>query len=196
MLLAVCYTILELTHLEDISRVWAEADLIYSSDEVSVALDHMAIDMTAKLRDKNPLFLVVMVGGVVPAGLLLPRLSFPLQIDYVHATRYAGATAGGKLHWLRKPEIDMAGRSIVILDDVLDEGLTLAAIVDYCLAAGANEVSTAVVVTKDVPRSNEGLSHANYSALHADNRYLFGCGMDYKTYLRNANGIYAVKLHE
>jgi hypoxanthine phosphoribosyltransferase len=133
-----------------------------------------------------------MIGGIVPTGLLLPRLNFPLQVDYLHVTRYRGRTAGGDLRWIKHPDIPLNGRTILVIDDVLDEGVTLGAIVQACKARGASEVLTAVLVEKRIERC-EGLHKADFTGLSADNRYLFGYGMDYKLYLRNAEGIFAVR---
>jgi len=176
---------------EEALAILANAEQIHNRDRVEQALDDMAEQITRRLQHKNPLLLCVMIGGMVPAGLLLPRLHFPLQIDYIHATRYLGNTSGGELHWIREPAIPLKGRSLLIVDDVLDEGLTLKAIVQRALADGADSVTTAVLVDKNVP-NRAGLKEADVTGLEADNRYLFGYGMDYKTWLRNVDGIYAV----
>lgn len=170
-----------------------KAERLYSQAEVDAALDRMAGAIRQRLADANPLVLCAMVGGLVPTGLLLPRLGIPLQVDYIHATRYRGATAGGSLQWIHRPSIPMTGRTVLIVDDVLDEGLTMAAIVEACAGLGASEVLTAVLVDKNLQRPAAGLQHADFFGLKAENRYLFGYGMDYKLYLRNTDGIYAVQ---
>lgn len=170
---------------------YAEADQLYTAQEVEQALARMAQEITGKLRDSNPLVLCVMLGGMIPAGRLLGRLEFPLELDYIHATRYRGNTSGGALHWIARPSVPLAGRVVLVIDDILDEGITLAAIVDECRAQGAREVYTAVLVDKRHERK-EGMT-ASFTGLEVDDRYVFGCGMDYKGYLRNLPGIYAVK---
>ena len=131
-----------------------------------------------------------MNGGLIVTGLLLSKLDFPLQQDYIHATRYRGETSGGDLDWITEPRHSLSGRHVLIVDDILDEGLTLAAIVDYCRNAGAVSVDTVVLVEKIHDRK-QGIQ-ANYVGLKTEDRYLFGYGMDYKGYLRNAPGIFAV----
>ncbi|MGQ0657866.1 MAG: hypoxanthine-guanine phosphoribosyltransferase [Chromatiales bacterium] len=177
--------------VEHVRRVRDDADLIFGTAEIEQALDRMAAAITARIGDRDPLLLGAMLGGVVPLGVLLPRLSFPLQIDYVHATRYLGRTSGGELHWLRKPGASLRDRTVLLIDDVLDKGVTLAAIVEACREAGAREVLTAVLVRKRVA-ARPGLQDADFAALDADDRYLFGWGMDYRSYLRNGDGVYAV----
>lgn len=171
--------------------VYAEADCLHDAAAVEQALDRMAGEITAELRDTDPLVLTVMQGGVVPAGLLLPRLDFPLRVDYIHATRYTGETRGGELNWLVKPSCTLLDRTVLLIDDIHDEGHTLAAIVQDCRVSGARAVYSAVLINKRHERKVE--YRADFVGLEVDDRYVFGFGMDYKDYLRNANGIYAVK---
>lgn len=166
------------------------AELIFSREQVEAALDRMASHIGRRLEGADPLVLVAMNGGLVPAGLLLPRLHFPLRLDYLHATRYRGRTFGTDLEWKRLPEEKLEGQTLLIIDDILDEGHTLAAIVEHCRQAGAREVLSAVLIHKLHGRSN-GLE-ADFTGLVAPDRYLFGYGMDYKGYWRNAPGIFAV----
>jgi hypoxanthine phosphoribosyltransferase len=170
--------------------VLQQADCLYTATQVEAALDTMAAAITQNLEGKDPLVVCVMNGGVIPFGKLLPRLQFPLQVDYIHATRYRGATSGGQLHWIAGPSVPLRGRTVLLIDDILDEGLTLAAIEARFLDEGARNVQKAVLVTKQ--RSRKVPVHVEYSGLDVPDRYVFGYGMDYKDYLRNAPGIYAL----
>ncbi len=116
----------------EITRILAEADLIYSSEELEAAIEEMGREITKVLADKNPIIICLMIGGIVPTGKLLPLLHFPLQVEYVHATRYQGETNGGALHWIRKPTLSLQNRHVLIVDDILDEGTTLTAIIKEC----------------------------------------------------------------
>lgn len=177
---------------EQIRDVFAKATCIYSKPEVEQALDEMAEEISAALAESNPLFLCVVVGGIVPLGNLLPRLDFPLEVDYVHATRYRNDIVGKDLVWKAEPSTDLKNRNVVIVDDILDGGVTLQAIVDYCQAKKAKAVYTAVLVDKYDARLENGLKSADFCGLKIENHYVFGYGMDYKGYLRNAPGIYMV----
>jgi len=177
---------------DDIQRTRDEADCLYTGDEVASACDRMARAVDARLRGTNPLLLVTMTGGMMAAALLMSRLDFPLQIDYIHLTRYGSATMGGTIEWLRRPAMSLEGRTVLLVDDLLDHGLTLQAAVDECRISGAREVLTAVLVVKEVV-NRPGLAATDFHALVTPDRYLFGAGMDYKTYWRNCAGIYAVK---
>ncbi len=181
------------TTATDAARAMAEADLLYSAEDIALTLDKMAAEITAKLADKNPLVLCVMTGGVILTGHLLTRLAFPLEQDYLHATRYRGATSGSKtITWLHKPETSLAGRHVLLVDDILDEGYTLREITHWCREQGAASVHVAVLADKQHARRVDGVRR-DFSALELPDRYVFGFGMDYKEYWRNANGIYAVK---
>lgn len=176
-------------HIKD---VYEKATCLFTTEQVNTALDKMAGEITDKLYDSNPVILCVMIGGLVPLGNLMPRLDFPLEVDYVHATRYRGATTGGELHWRAEPSTDLTGRTVLVVDDILDRGVTLQAILDYVAAKGAKEVYSAVLVDKVDARVEEGLQHADFVGLECENHYIFGYGMDYKEYLRNAPGIFVV----
>ncbi len=179
--------------LEHARQVLAEADLLYSAQAIALHLDVMAKAITQQLADKNPLVLCVMNGGVITAGHLLTRLGFPLEQDYLHATRYRGNTTGGEtLLWLHKPAVSLQDRYVLLIDDILDEGYTLREVVQWCRQQGAASVLVAALADKQHTRRVAGIQ-CDFPALPLADRYVFGFGMDYKEYWRNANGIYAVK---
>jgi len=175
--------------LAEIARLQREAVLVYSEQAVQAALKRLAEKITEILADSNPLVLCVMNGGLVPTGWLLPMLRFPLQLDYIHATRYRGGIRGHDLEWRVRPEIPVHARSILLIDDIFDEGVTLKHVVDDCRNQGAQQVVTAVLIRKQ--RMRNGLE-PDFIGLDAPDRYLFGCGLDYKNYLRNLPAIYAI----
>ena len=177
---------------EDIQEILKKSQCLYSKKEVEAALDRMADEISNDLADKNPILLCVVIGGIVPLGNLLPRLEFPLEVDYIHVTRYRGGTKGGGIYWKAEPSANLKGRTVLIVDDILDAGITLKEVVEHCEEKGAKEVHTAVLVDKTKARVPEGVQKADYVGLPVENRYVFGYGLDYKEYLRNAPGIYAV----
>jgi len=178
----------DLTHL---LQVRAKADLICGGPELETAIREMAARISARLRESSPLVLVAMNGGLMPAAALLRHLDFPLEVDYLHPTRYGSALTGGEIHWLKQPPAAVVGRTVLLIDDILDLGLTLDAARRACLELGAAEVLTAVLVHKDIG-TRPGLAAADFHAITAPDRYLFGYGMDYKGWWRNLDGIYAV----
>jgi hypoxanthine phosphoribosyltransferase len=171
-------------------QVFQNADCLYTEAQVEAALDAMAGAIHTRLDNTNLLVVCLMNGGAVPFGRLLTRLSFPLQVDYVHATRYGRRIHGGTLQWLAGPFVSPRDRTVLLIDDILDEGVTLNAIEARYRAEGAKAVYKAVLVRKDRPRMTPVT--VDFVGLDVPDRYVFGYGMDYKSYLRNAPGIYAV----
>jgi hypoxanthine phosphoribosyltransferase len=123
---------------------------------------------------------------------LLQRLDFCLQLDYVHATRYRGGTQGGeRVEWIARPRTPLAGRTVLVVDDILDEGHTLAAILADLRERDVAALKSAVLVDKRHSRKAPGLS-VDYVGLQLEDRYLFGCGMDYHERHRQYSAVYAL----
>ncbi|HUY03286.1 MAG TPA: hypoxanthine-guanine phosphoribosyltransferase [Rhodocyclaceae bacterium] len=176
---------------EEAQAILDNAEQLCSAAEVAAAISRVAGEVSAQLAGRRPLVLAVMSGAVVFAGQLLPLLPFPLDFDYLHASRYDGATGGGALRWLVEPREHLAGRTLLVVDDILDAGITLAAIRERLLARGAATVYTAVLVEKELGR--EKPVAADFVGLRLPDRYLFGCGMDIHGVWRNLPAIYALK---
>jgi hypoxanthine phosphoribosyltransferase len=176
---------------EEVRRVAAEADCLYSHTQVEAAITRMAEAITARLKDSHPVVISVLNGGILLTAQLVLKLRFPLEIDSIKAGRYQGETSGTEMRWLHRPGIALEGRTVLIVDDILDEGITLREIRRWCLDQGAEAVYTAVLVNKRLGR--EKPCQPDFVGLETENRYLFGFGMDYKGYLRNWPGIYACK---
>ena len=177
--------------LKEIRSIQDTADELYNVDQLETALNAMASSINTDLADTNLLVLCVLNGGIITAGKLLTRLTFPLTLDSINASRYQNKTSGGSIEWLLEPKTPLSGRTILLIDDILDEGITLSAIKDYCIKKGAESVYSAVLLDKSIGKSKP--ITADYVGLPVENRYLFGYGLDYKGYLRNAPGIYACK---
>ena len=180
--------------MPDAARAWAfldDSDLVCGEAEVQAAIARLAAQIDERLRDAYPLALVAMGGAVVFAGQLLPRLRFPLDLDYVHATRYGSATQGGGLAWRVNPPEGVRGRAVLVLDDILDGGQTLRAIRDELTARGAAQVLCAVLVEKILAAPKP--ITADFVGLRIPDRFVFGCGMDAKGYWRNLPEIRAMR---
>lgn len=179
--------------LAQMKRARDEADCLINADQVQAVLDRMAAEITAALHDSNPLVYAVMNGALILAGQILPRLPFALEATYLHATRYGHALQGTLLDWRVRPTQDVRGRTVLVLDDILDEGHTLNAIIEYLQQEGAAKVYSAVLAHKLHDRKAYPGMRADFTGLEVADRFLFGCGMDYQGYWRNAHGIFAVK---
>lgn len=179
----------ELTSSE-LAGVMARAECLHDAAAIEAALDRMGEAISVSLSGKRPLLLGVMTGAIVPLGRLLTRLDFPLEVDYIHATRYHKTTTGRELVWLARPQTSLRDRNVLLVDDILDEGHTFRGLLEACREEGAASVQTAVLADKPNPGRVPGLE-ADFVGLTVPERYVFGVGMDYKGYLRNINAIYA-----
>lgn len=179
--------------IEEVETVWQEADCLWNQQQVTRAIDVLGDEIEATLAGSNPVVLVVMTGGLVFASELMMRMQFPLTLDYVHVSRYGQNLSGKELLWKVPLSDNVAGRTVLIVDDILDEGQTLAVLIEACKAKGAEQIKSAVLVDKQHNRKFDPNLKADFTALTIPDRYIFGYGMDYKGYLRNAQGIYAVK---
>jgi len=169
----------------------ANADLVHSEEAVQAALTHVAGLIRERLADKNPLVLCVMTGGVIFCGQLLPKLDFPIDFDYLHATRYGPETQGGKISWRMAPWTSVKGRTVLVVDDILDEGVTLAAVKESLTRLGAAEVLLAVFTDKLNGKAKP--IAADFVGLTVPDRFVFGYGMDVDGAWRNLPAIYAMK---
>lgn len=174
----------------DYQAIKARAEVLVTAEEVEATFSRMAEAITADMAGLDPVVLCVMTGGVVVSGRLLPKLDFPLRLDYAHATRYRGETSGADLHWKHHPAEAVRGEHVLVLDDIFDEGLTMDAIVRACEADGAQSVRSAVLVRKE--RTHACEYRPDYVGMVLPDRYLIGIGLDYRTYFRNYDGILAV----
>ena len=169
-----------------------DAELLCAPEQIQTALDQLAAAITARLERANPLVLMVMNGAFIPGAELLLRLPFPLQVGYLHATRYRSGVRGGAVDWVAPPRPAVTGRTVLVVDDIYDEGDTLKAILDEVRREGAAAVYSAVLVNKRHERKASGLT-VDFIGLEVPDRYIFGYGMDYKEYWRQLPAIYAIR---
>jgi len=167
------------------------AELVHDQATLARAIARIGAEITPVVRGEDAIFLTVMQGALVFAGQLATSVAAPLSFDYSHATRYRGATSGGELSWIKRPAIPLKDRTVLLVDDILDEGHTLKAIRDFCLGEGARRVLIAVLCEKRHGRCVPGM-RADFCGVEVPDRYVFGYGMDYYEQGRNLPAIYAV----
>jgi len=169
--------------------VLARSEIVFDRATVDRAIDQMAIRITLALHDQHPVLMCVLTGGLVVAGDLMQRLRFPAELDYLHVSRYRG-TRGGSLEWRVLPRLALSGRTVLIVDDIFDAGITLSAAVTRVRELGATDVRTAVLVRKHVARTVD--LEPDFVGLECPDRYVFGRGMDYQGHWRNLAEIRAL----
>jgi hypoxanthine phosphoribosyltransferase len=175
----------------DAQRLLDEADLLFPAETLNDAVERMAGEICAKLEDEFPIVLSVMGGAAVFTGRLLPLLDFPLEFGAIEVTRYNNDTQGRDIAWRLAPRDNVRDRTVLVVDDILDEGITLAAIRAKLLEMGARRVLSAVLADKDLGRAKP--AHADFVGVTVPNRYVFGFGMDAYGLWRNLPAIYALK---
>jgi hypoxanthine phosphoribosyltransferase len=164
--------------------------VLATRQEVNAAIERMASEINAFYGDRPVILLVVMTGALIPAAWLADRLRMPLRIDFIHATRYDGATEGGEITFRVPPRLSLDGQDVLVVEDIYDVGLTLQSIVRYCDANGARSVHSAVLVRKLHNRETTG-ELPEFIGMEVEDRYIFGCGMDIHEHWRHLDEIRA-----
>ena len=173
---------------QGVGHAFAKADIVYTKEQVAAAIDRMAVAITVALQDQNPIILSIMQGGLYLTGQLMQRMVFPLQQGYVDVSRSPDTEQGGDLIWRGAEHPPLQNRSVLLIDDFLGEGITLANAKKWALEAGAGKVAIAVLADKNIAHVE---IKADYLGLNCPDKLLFGCGMDIQGYGRNLPSIYA-----
>jgi hypoxanthine phosphoribosyltransferase len=171
-------------------QIKAQSSLIFSEKEVDAAIDRIAYEINTILNQQPLVVMCVMSGGLYLCGKILARLNMPIELDYVQVNRYRGNLTGGDIHWTKLPSLDIRNKTVILMDDILDEGVTLRAAYDQCAKLGASRVLTAVLTDKENGQIKP--IHADFLGLKVPNRYVFGCGMDIHGWWRNLSEIRAI----
>lgn len=181
--------------MADLQAALANSEVIHDRATLEAAIGRMAERISDDYAGEVPVYLTVMHGGMPFAaqlGFALGERGLDLEFDYLHATRYRGETSGGELVWKHRPATPLQGRRVLLVDDILDEGHTMAGIVAWCREQGATDVRIAALAVKLHDRCVPGMC-ADYAGVEVPDRYVFGYGMDYHEQGRNLPAIYALK---
>ena len=179
-------------HVNDPQSILAKSTLLVDRDAVQAAVDRMADQVNEYYGDTTLILLIVMTGAVMPAAWLSSRLKMPLEMDFIHATRYSGATEGGEIEFRVPPRLNLQGQDVLIVDDIYDIGLTLEMIENYCTSRQVNSVNSAVLVRKIHDRpTTERLP--KFIGMDVEDKYIFGCGMDAYEHWRHLDEIRALE---
>ena len=173
-------------------KILEDSVLIADRQAVKAAVERMADAINAFYKKRPIILVAVMTGAIMPAAWLASRLKMPLQMDFIHASRYAGQTEGGELDFRVPPRLNLQNHDVLIVDDIYDIGLTLQLISRYCAARGARSVNSAVLVRKIHDRATTGELPA-FIGMEVEDKYVFGCGMDVYEYWRQLDEIRALE---
>jgi hypoxanthine phosphoribosyltransferase len=178
--------------VRDPNDLLKRSTVVATRSEVQAVIERLANDINEYYGGRPILLLIVMTGAVMPAAWLGARLKMPLQMDFVHATRYDGGTKGGEIHFRVPPRLGLHGQDVLVVEDIFDVGVTLRSIVRYCREQGAASVRSAVLVRKVHDRPTTG-ELPEFIGMDVDDRYVFGCGMDAYEYWRQLDEIRALE---
>ena len=165
--------------------------ILVTSKQITDSIESIADRLNTDFKDDEVILLCIVKGGIIFAGQLLTRLNFKVNLDYVHATRYDGQV-GGDIHWQYFPDIKMHDKNVLIVDDILDRGITLKAVIDRCVAQGASNIKSVVLLEKNIDRSESKIMAADYAGVHIEDEFVYGFGLDLDGYCRNLDCIYKV----
>ncbi len=176
----------------DPKELLRQSSILATREQVDSAIDRMAEQVNSYYGDREITLLIVMTGAVLPAAWLAARLKMPVQMDFVHATRYAGQTEGGEIEFRVPPRLNLEGHDVLIVDDIYDIGLTLEMIEKYCESRGARSVNSAVLVRKIHDRETTARK-PRFIGMDVEDKYIFGCGMDAYEHWRHLDEIRALE---
>jgi hypoxanthine phosphoribosyltransferase len=166
--------------------------VLFDRQQVQAAVDGLASEINEHYGDRPIVLLGVMTGAILPMAWLATRLRMPLVMDFVHATRYRGGLHGAELEYRVPPRLNLADRDVLVVDDIFDEGNTLAAIRGSIEQRNARSVRMAVLVRKlhdrGLPRD-----YVDFVGLDVPDVYVFGCGMDAYEEWRHLDEILALE---
>ena len=154
------------------------------------AVDRIAEKMSADLKDKNPLFLIVLNGAFMFASDLLKRVEIPAQLSFVKVSSYCGTCSTGNVTELIGLNDDVKGRTVVIIEDIVDSGRTMYGMVEKLKSLGAEDLRIATLFFK--PEALQYDLTIDYVAMNIPNDFIVGYGLDYDGYGRNLRDIYTL----
>ncbi len=177
---------------QEIEKTLRNSECLISSIEVAAAYERLAAQLNLHYAGLNPIVMVVMNGGLIPAGQLLTHLTFYHRMHYIHATRYRDNEGTSELDWKFKPDVSIENEHVLLIDDIFDEGITLKAVVEELSKEKPLSIESCVLLNKEHDRKVSGFD-VDFVGINVADRYVYGCGMDFHGYLRHLPGIYAIK---
>ena len=174
------------------NKILKKSSILFKNNQILSAISTLAKSCNENFYEveKKVTVLPVMKGAIPFAGHLIPKLNFELIIEYIHATRYLQNKGTANLQYIYEPPVEtIINKDILLLDDILDEGITLLNLKSKLIDVGANSVMTAVLFNKNLQKRKP--LEADFVGLEVPNKYVFGFGLDFKGRGRNLPHLYA-----
>ncbi len=168
-----------------------EFDIFLTQDVIEKAIQEVAEKINKDLDGKDPLFICVLNGSFIFAAELMKRITIPSEVSFVKMSSYKGTTSTGKIKEIYGLEEDIKGRTVVIVEDIIDTGHTMTLILEQLTCDEPKEILITTLLLK--PDALKNPIHADYIALSIPNDFIVGYGLDYDGYGRNLPHIYKIK---
>ena len=167
-----------------------EFKLSITADEINNAVENLAMQLNHDLKDKNPLFLVVLNGAFIFAADLYRKITIDSEISFVKLASYSGISSTSDVKELIGLNEKLKGRTVVILEDIIDTGTTMQYLMNKLLYLGVGEVKLAALLFK--PSAFRESYNIDYLGLEIPNEFIVGYGLDYDGFGRNYADIYKI----
>lgn len=166
-------------------------ELFIAQDVIEKAIDKIAVDISRDMKDKNPLFICVLNGSFMFASELMKRLNIPAEITFVKMSSYAGLASSGNVKEVYGLEENIEGRTVIIVEDIIDTGNTMVQMLKQLNAKNPKEIKVSTLLLKPDSLVNE--LKIDYVAMSIPSDFIVGYGLDYDGYGRNYPDIYKIK---
>ena len=168
-----------------------EFELFLTQQQIEDAIDNVAKQISADMDGKDPLFVCILNGSFMFASELMKRVNIPSELTFVKMSSYQGTKSSGKIKEIYGLEEDIRGRSVVIVEDIVDTGHTMSLILDQLACDEPADVRIATLLFK--PEAMKVEMDIDYVALSIPPDFIVGYGLDYDGYGRNLPDIYKLK---
>ena len=158
--------------------------ILFTEEEITAMVKRVGAQISEDYKDKDLVLIAVLRGAVVFMGDLMRAIDCPLAIDFMAVSSYGdGAKSSGIVRIVKDLDIDIKGRDVLIVEDILDSGNTLAFLKAYLMTKGARSVT--IVTLLDKPSRREKAIHADYAGFVVPDEFVVGYGLDYAQQYRN-----------
>jgi hypoxanthine phosphoribosyltransferase len=176
--------------MDKIRIVDKEFRLLVSSDKIQESVTRMAEKMNKDLKGRNVIFLGILNGAFMFVSDLIRRIDLECEISFLKLATYEGSSSSGNIKRLIGLDEDISGKTVVILEDIIDTGFTIGSILKQLKGYGPGDIKIAALLFK--PDKFDRDSKPDYIGIEIPNDFVAGYGLDYKGYGRNLKDIYVM----
>ena len=166
---------------------------VLTKEEIDAQVSHIAQVISADYKDRELILIGILKGAFIFLSDLIRRLTIPVKVDFMCVSSYGGGTSSsGRIKLSKDVDIDIKNKDVLIVEDIVDTGLTLSHLVDYLQSSGAASVRICTLIDKRERRETD--VKVDYACHTVDKGFLVGYGLDYAEFYRNLPEVYHLKL--